>query len=196
MPAASGSRWTSQDPSVDAAPMTEIRTGEREAAGPRDRSGRKNARGGKSGTRSVPATPHDSLFRALVSDPGRAAALIRDHLPKRITGPLSETQCPCRSMAASWTRRCAGASPTCCSRVELASGGPAFVYVLAEHKSHADPGTPLQLAGDMIRYQNVLIAYHIGMFCLSESICDISRLFNWLPGNDSDNVLPRIRPMT
>ncbi len=42
-------------------------------------------------------------------------------------------------------------------KVELASGGPVFVYVLAEHKSLADHGTPLQLAGYMIRYQNVLI---------------------------------------
>ena len=55
-------------------------------------------------------------------------------------------------------------------RVELASGGPAFVYVLAEHKSHADPGNPLQLANYMIRYQNILIAYLIGMFCLSERL--------------------------
>ncbi len=35
--------------------------------------------------------------------------------------------------------------------VELASGGLALVYVLAEHKSRPDPGTPLQLADYMVR---------------------------------------------
>ena len=64
--------------------MTENETGEQEAAGPPGRSGGKKARRGKSGTRSVPATPHDNLFRVLVPDPGRAAALIRNHLPDRI----------------------------------------------------------------------------------------------------------------
>ena len=175
--------------------MTENETGVQEAAGPPGRAGRKKARRGKSGTRSVPATPHDNLFRALVSDPGRAAALIRDHLPKRITGLLSETP-PVPLDGSFVDEALRGSQSDMLFEVELASGGPAFVYVLAEHKSHADPGTPLQLAGDMIRYQNILIAYLIGMFCLSESICDISRRFNWLPGNDSDNVLPRIRPMT
>ena len=71
--------------------MIEKEFDEQEAAGPRGRSGRTEAREGKSGTRSVPANPHDSLFRALVSDPGRAAALIRDHLPKRIVGLLADT---------------------------------------------------------------------------------------------------------
>ena len=81
-------------------------------------------------------------------------------------------------------------------KVELATGGPALVYVLAEHKSCADPGTPLQLAAYMVSYQNILIAHLIGMFFLSEPISDISRLFNRLPRRNSDNVSPRIWPMT
>ena len=144
------SRWTLQGPAVNAAPMTENEFDAQEAGGPPGRAGRKKARRGKSGTRSVPATPHDNLFRALVSDPGRAAALIRDHLPNRITGLLSETP-PVPLDGSFVDEALRGSQSDMLFRVELASGGPAFVYVLAEHKSHADPGTPLQLAGYMIR---------------------------------------------
>ncbi len=130
--------------------MTENEFDEQEAAGPRGRSGRTEAREGKSGTRSVPATPHDSLFRALVSDPGRAAALIRDHLPDRIVGLLSEAP-PVPVDASFVDDALRGSQSDMLFKVELASGGPAFVYVLVEHKSHADPGTPLQLAGYMVK---------------------------------------------
>ena len=130
--------------------MTENEFDEQEAAGPRGRSGRTEVREGKSGTRSVPATPHDSLFRALVSDPGRAAALIRDHLPDRIVGLLSEAP-PVPVDASFVDDALRGSQSDMLFKVELASGGPAFVYVLVEHKSHADPGTPLQLAGYMVR---------------------------------------------
>ena len=169
MSAASGPLWTPQDPAVNAAPMTENEFDEQEAAGPRGRSGRTEVREGKSGTRSVPATPHDNLFRALVSDPGRAAALIRDHLPNRITGLLADAM-PVPLDGSFVDEALRGSQSDMLFEVELASGGPAFVYVLAEHKSHADPGVPLQLANYMIRYQNILIAYLIGMFCLSERL--------------------------
>ena len=107
--------------------MTENEFDEQEAAGPRGRSGRTEAREGKSGTRSVPATPHDSLFRALVSDPGRAAALIRDHLPDRIVGLLSEAP-PVPVDASFVDDALRGSQSDMLFKVELASGGPAFVY--------------------------------------------------------------------
>ena len=37
---------------------------------------------------SLPVAPHDALFRALVSNPRRAAALLRDHLPNEISALL------------------------------------------------------------------------------------------------------------
>lgn len=35
-------------------------------------------------------TPHDELFRALLSDQGRASAFLRDHLPNEITAYISD----------------------------------------------------------------------------------------------------------
>ncbi len=140
--------------------MAEDEFDEQEEAGPPGRTGEKEARGRKSGTRTVPATPHDSLFRALVSDPGRAAALIRGHLPNRITGLLTDAM-PVPLDGSFVDEALRGSQSDMLFKVELASGGPAFVYVLAEHKSHADLGTPSQLAGYMVRYRNVLL---IGTF--------------------------------
>ena len=121
--------------------MTEDEFDERKSARPSGRTG---------GARSVPATPHDSLFRALVSDPERAAALVRDHLPGRIAGLLADSM-PVPVDGSFVDEALRGSQSDMLFEVELASGDPAFVYVLAEHKSHADPGTPLQLARYMLR---------------------------------------------
>ena len=107
--------------------MTKNEFGEQEAGGPPGRAGGEKARRGKSGTRSVPATPHDNLFRALVSDPGRAAALIRDHLPNRITGLLSETP-PVPLDGSFVDEALRGSQSDMLFEVELASGGPALVF--------------------------------------------------------------------
>ncbi len=107
-------------------------------------------RGEGEGAGTLPATPHDALFRALVSDPGRAAALLRDHLPERIAGLLAET--PPRPVDGTFVDGDLRESRSdMLFEVELASGDPGLVYVLAEHKSHPDPGLPLQLAGYMVR---------------------------------------------
>ena len=105
-------------------------------------------RRGEDGIRA--ATPHDALFRALVSDPGRASALLRDHLPARIAARLAET--PPRPLHGSFVDEALRSSQSdMLFEVDLASGGPAFVYLLVEHKSRPDPGLPLQLAGYMVR---------------------------------------------
>ena len=128
--------------------MAEDEFDQEEEAGPSGRTGPSEARGEKSGTGTVSATPHDGLFRALVFDPGRAAALIRDHLPKRIVGLLADTP-PVPLDGSFVDEALRGSQSDMLFKVELASGGPAFVYVLVEHKSYADPGTPLQLANYM-----------------------------------------------
>ncbi len=142
--------WTPRGPAVNAGPMAEDETDEQEEPGPPVRAGQGAARGEKSGPRGISATPHDGLFRALVSDPGRAAALIRDHLPERIVGLLADA--PPVPLDGSFVDETLRSSQSdMLFKVELASGGPALVYVLVEHKSYADPGTPLQLAKYMVQ---------------------------------------------
>ncbi len=94
---------------------------------------------------TVSSTEHDALFRTQVSDPGRAAALLRDHLPERIVGLLVET--PLRLVDGSLRE----SRSDRLFEVELASGDPGLVHVLAEHGNRPDSGLPLQLAGYMVR---------------------------------------------
>ena len=90
-------------------------------------SGHSGARGGTSGPRGISATPHDGLFRALISDPGRAAAFTRDHLPDRIVGLLADA--PHVPLDGSFVDEALrGSQSDILFKVELASGGPAYVY--------------------------------------------------------------------
>ena len=43
---------------------------------------------------NVPATPHDALFRALVSSPDRAGALLTEYLPQEIAELLDPDTTP------------------------------------------------------------------------------------------------------
>ena len=109
-----------------------------------------------SGIRGISATPLDGLFQALVSDPGRTAALIRNHPPKWIVGLLAATP-PVALVGSSVDEALRGSQSDMLSMVEIASGGPAFVYLLVEHKSYADTGTSLQLASYMVSSDKVRI---------------------------------------
>ncbi len=102
------------------------------------------------GRRGITPTPHDALFRALVADPARARALLRDHLPDRIAGRLADR--PPRILDGSFIDEALrGSQSDLLMEVETAAGHPALVYVLAEHKSTPSPGVALQLAGYMVR---------------------------------------------
>ena len=94
--------------------------------------------------------PHDRLFRALLSDRERVRDLLRDHLPNSITGQLADTL-PEIIEGSFVDEALAGSQSDLLLKVELAAGGEAFVYVLAEHKSTPDPYLPLQLASYMVR---------------------------------------------
>ena len=95
-------------------------------------------------------TPHDALFRALLSDPERARAFLRDHLPASLSGRLADT--PPETVGGGFVDEAlAGSRSDLLLRVGLAAGGDAFIYVLVEHKSTPDPGLPLQLASYMVR---------------------------------------------
>ena len=155
-------RWKA--PLLTPDPWPKTRSTNRKGPGHPSGPGKAGHAGDKSGPRGISATPHDGLFRALVSDPGRAAALIRDHVPDRIVGLLADAPpVPLDGSFVDETLR--GSQSDVLFKVELASGGPAFVYVLVEHKSYPDPGTPLQLANYMVTlselsdsspYRNVL----------------------------------------
>ena len=94
---------------------------------------------------SLPVTPHNALFRALVSSPARAGALLMDYLPEPVAG-LLDPDTPPEAMEGSFVD--ADAARTQCDalfRVRLRIGHDARVYVLLEHKSRVDAGTPLQI---------------------------------------------------
>ena len=94
--------------------------------------------------------PHDKFFRALLSDPGRAHDFLRDHLPNSVAGRL--TNDPPEIIEGSFVDEAlAGSQSDLLLKFRLASGGSAFAYLLAEHKSTPDPGLPLQLASYMVR---------------------------------------------
>ncbi len=96
------------------------------------------------------SNPHDSLFRALLDDPGRAAVVVRELLPPAIAALMAPE--PPRLLDGSFIdETLADSQSDRLFEVALASGGAAFVYVLMEHKSHVDPRTPLQLLSYMVR---------------------------------------------
>jgi len=100
----------------------------------------------------MPASPrpHDALFRALLDDPRRAAALIHHHLPPALAARLS-TDPPEPLEGTFVDPELRETRSDRLFRLSTVSGRPALLYVLLEHKSNPDPGTPLQLLGYMVR---------------------------------------------
>ena len=99
---------------------------------------------------SLPATPHDALFRALVSSPARAGALLMEYLPEPVAA-LLDPETPPEAVEGSFVD--ADAARTQCDalfRVRLATGHDARIYVLLEHKSGVDAATPLQILKYMV----------------------------------------------
>jgi predicted transposase YdaD len=93
----------------------------------------------------MPVT-HDSLFRALIDDPRRAAILIRDFLPAAIAERLTDE--PPTLLDGTFVDP--DLNPTQSDRlfsVTLRGGGTALLYILIEHKSFPDPMTPIQVLG-------------------------------------------------
>ena len=99
---------------------------------------------------SLPATPHDALFRALVSNPARASALLADYLPPEVAA-LLDPGTPPEAVEGSFVDA-DGARSQCDAlfRVRLKTGHEARIYVLLEHKSYIDAATPLQILRYMI----------------------------------------------
>ena len=99
---------------------------------------------------SLPNTPHDALFRALVSSPARAEALLTEYLPQEISD-LLDPGTPPEAMEGSFVD--ADAARTQCDalfRVKLRTGHEARIYALLEHKSTVDATAPLQILKYMV----------------------------------------------
>ncbi len=100
---------------------------------------------------SLPSAKHDALFRLLISDPRRAEAILRDHLPAGIVNRLDPDHPPEHLEGTAIDGEGQSSQADAIFRVRLAGGGDARVYILLEHKSGIDARTPLQLMRYMLR---------------------------------------------
>ena len=100
---------------------------------------------------SLPAMPHDALFRALVSNPKRAAALLDDYLPPKVASLVDRGHPPVQLEGSFIDEEAARTQCDALFELRLKIGDPVRIYVLLEHKSRPDAATPLQLAGYMLR---------------------------------------------
>ncbi len=107
---------------------------------------------------SEPRTPHDSLFRALISEPERGARLVRQLLPPDITVLIADA--PLERIPETFVDRNLGLRQAdALFRAKLEDGRPALLYVLLEHKSDEDPWAPLQMARYIVR----IWTWHAGL---------------------------------
>ena len=99
---------------------------------------------------SLPTTPHDALFRALVSSPGRAGALLTEYLPREVAGLIDPGTLPEAVEGSFVAAEGARTQSDALFRVRLRTGHEARIYVLLEHKSFVDAATPLQILRYMV----------------------------------------------
>ncbi|WP_366656033.1 Rpn family recombination-promoting nuclease/putative transposase [Fodinicurvata sp. EGI_FJ10296] len=97
-----------------------------------------------------PTTPHDALFKALLDDPRRAAAVLNDYLPPEIV-PLLGHALPEPVDGSFIDEDLANSQSDRLFRVRTRDGRSALVYALLEHKSSVDPATPIQLGTYLLR---------------------------------------------
>ncbi len=87
---------------------------------------------------SLLAKPHDSLFRLLVADPGRAAVLLSDYLPPEVTKRLDPHYPPEHIEGTAIDGEGRATQADAIFRVRMKDGNSARIYVLLEHKSQPD----------------------------------------------------------
>src|SRR3954467_15890215 len=91
---------------------------------------------------SLPVT-HDAFFRALMDEPGVAAALLREHLPAEVAALLAP-DAP-ELLDAHFVAAHLRHSQADRLYRARALGGEVYIYVLLEHKSAPDPEVGVQL---------------------------------------------------
>ncbi len=95
-------------------------------------------------------TPHDDLFRRTFSDPDRARDLIRNSLPEEVAVRIDLKTLVVED-ATFVDEELKDSAADLLIRTRIRGGGPAYVYILFEHKSAADRGVHLQLLSYMVR---------------------------------------------
>ena len=80
----------------------------------------------------LPPTRHDALFRLLVSDPGRAAALLRDYLPPEVRERLDPDHAPEHIEGTAIDGEGRATQADAIFRVRMKDGASATVYALLE----------------------------------------------------------------
>jgi predicted transposase YdaD len=93
---------------------------------------------------------HDEFFKALMEQPGAAGALLRERLPQEIAALLAEGE-PELVKGSFIDEELSESHSDRLYRVQLASGGSAYVYCLIEHKSAPDARVGLQLLRYLVR---------------------------------------------
>ena len=91
------------------------------------------------------ANPHDSFFKALLAQPGVAADFLAHYLPPDVAVELDVTT-PEISKDSFVDAELQPHLSDLLYRVSLKEGGPAYVYLLFEHKSAPDGWVALQLS--------------------------------------------------
>ncbi len=99
----------------------------------------------------LPSTPHDALFRLLVSDPGRVAVLLADYLPPEVAERLDLGRPPEHVEGTAVDGEGRSTQADAIFRVRTKDGGTARIYVLLEHKARSDLLAPLQLMRYILR---------------------------------------------
>ncbi len=89
-------------------------------------------------------SPHDRLFKLVLANPDRAAAVLKTYLPNEIVDRLSDA--PPKLIDGSFVDpRLRASQSDRLFEVTLTTGKPALIYALLEHKSTPDPMTPFQI---------------------------------------------------
>ena len=94
--------------------------------------------------------PHDTFFGTVFSIPSCAYSFVRDQLPDKIVELLADQE-PRIIESSFFGDDLSKSKADLLMEVEMASGESGFIYVLVEHKSYQDGGSPLQMLGYMVR---------------------------------------------
>ena len=94
---------------------------------------------------NLPVT-HDAFFRALMDEPGVAAAVLREHLPAEVAALLAP-EAPELLEAHFVAAHLRHSQADRLYRARTLDGGELYIYVLLEHKSAPDPEVGVQLLG-------------------------------------------------
>jgi predicted transposase YdaD len=98
-----------------------------------------------------PPTPlHDAFFKSFMGEPELAARFLQERLPSEVAELLA-TERPEPLPGSFVDEDLAQHHSDLLFRLRLKTGGDALVYVLLEHKSSPDSGTPLQLLRYIVR---------------------------------------------